>query len=274
MERCDNQNPCPVCKRYSDGCLYAKDGSAAICVRTPEGAVKMAGEAGWFHILKPGQFKPKPVKKKRPIPINWESLNKCYTQTFQGIAVRHLSNPFQVYGTTLRQIETGWDREAYTFPVRDSDDQIIGIQRRFPDGSKGMVKGSQIGIFIPRIYWDNLESDICPLFICEGVSDTATALDMGLCAIGRVSCSTGKEHIIKFCIKKRPTRIIIVADNDEVGIRGAKALGLWISQGYKLFSAPPPDIKIITPPTGSKDLRIWRENGLTLEKLMETVNLT
>ncbi len=269
MLRSNRENPCPVCKRSSDGCLYAEDGTAAICVRTPEGSVKMAGQAGYLHILKPGDFKPKPVVKKRPAIINWNTLNKCYVQAFDGTMVRDLLNPFDSRYLTLWNMQAGWDGESYTFPVRNANDEIIGITRRWPDGTKGMVKGSQVGIYIPRI---DLSSNLSTLFICEGASDTATAIDMGLKAIGRVSCQTGRDHIIKFCVQKKPTQIVIVADNDSAGITGAKILGVDISHGYKLFTAPCPIIKVITPPTGVKDLREWRQNGLTHVELVQIAN--
>jgi len=257
MERCDNQNACPICKRYNDGCLYAKDGSAAICVRTPEGAVKMAGEAGWLHILKPGDFKPKPVKKKRPININWNILQNCYWDIEKSeYLLKDLSKDVNISIKTLRQMQIGWDGAAFTMPVFNSNNEIVGIQRRFPNGSKRMVKGSAVGVFIPPLDWTNLNT----LYICEGFTDTATALDMGLRAIGRLSCQTGKDHIIKFCIKKKPSQIVIIADNDEVGEKGALTLGREISQGYKLFATPCPDITVIVPE--AKDLRQWvKEKG-------------
>ena len=212
MKRCGRENPCPVCKRSNDGCLYAEDGTAAICVRTPEGSAKMAGQAGYLHILKPGDFKPKPIVKKRPALINWNTLQKCYEEPFNGTPVRDLANPFDAHYSTLVKMGTGWDGEAYTFPVRNANDEIIGITRRWPNGTKGMVKGSQVGIYIPRINW---VQHWTILFICEGASDTATALDMGLSAIGRVSCQTGRDHIIKWCVAKKPTQIVIVSDNDK-----------------------------------------------------------
>ena len=266
MLRSNRENPCPVCKRSSDGCLYAEDGTAAICVRVPEGSVKMAGQAGYLHILKPNSFKPKPVVKKRPAIINWNTLQQCYMNTFKDLTISKV--PFFSSEMTLYNMETGWDGEAYTFPVRNANDKIIGITRRWPDGTKGMVKGSQVGIYIPRLNWDNLET----LFICEGASDTATALDMGLSAIGRVSCQTGRDYIIKFCVKKKPTQIVIVADNDKAGISGAKILGVDISHGYKLFVVTCPIIKVITPPANLSDLREWRYYGLTPERLLEIVD--
>lgn len=272
MLRVSESNPCPVCSK-PDWCMYAEDGTAAICTRISEGSVKKCGEAGYLHIIKEG-FKPKPVVKKRPVAINWSILNKCYKNTFafggNHTIVLDLIDNFKISCSSLNSIEPGWDGEAYTFPVRNADDEIIGISRRFPDGRKSTVKGSQVGIFIPRVDWGNLDT----LFICEGASDTATALDMGLWSIGRASCQSGKDHIIKFCAKKRPSQIVIVADNDKPGIAGAKALGLWISQGYHLFTIPMPDLKIITPPTGIKDLRQWRERGLILERLMDRVEET
>lgn len=266
MKRSDRNNPCPICKRSSDGCLYAEDGTAAICVRVVEGSVKVAGQAGYLHILKPGDFKPEPVVKKRPATINWNTLNDCYIDSFLHNRIHY--PPFNASLNTLQAMGTGFDSETYTFPVRNANDEIIGISRRWPDGTKGMVKGSQVGIFIPRLNWDNLET----LFICEGASDTATALDMGLKAIGRLSCQTGRDHIIKWCVQKKPTQIVIVADNDSAGITGAKILGVDISHGYKLFTAPRPIIKVVTPPTNCKDLREWQQNESCHEKLVQIVN--
>ena len=268
MRRSNRENPCPICKRSSDGCLYTEDGTAAICVRTVEGSVKMAGQAGYLHILKPGDFKPKPVVKKRPAIINWNTLNDCYVNTY-----RHplKDKPFDAIRQTLRNLETGWDGEAYTFPVRNANDEIIGITRRWPDGTKGMVKGSQAGIYIPRIHWPFTVRD-WTLFICEGASDTATAIDMDLFAIGRVSCQTGKDHITLFCMEKKPTQIVIIADNDSPGVVGAELLCVDLLQRYDFLTVPRPIIKVITPPTGIKDLREWRQNGLTHVELVQIAN--
>ncbi len=264
MKRSNRENPCPICKRSSDGCLYAEDGVAAICVRIPEGSVKRAGQAGYLHILKPGDFKPKPVVKKKPAIINWNTLQKCYREPFNGTPVRDLANPFEARYETLLAMDTGWDGEAYTFPVRNANDEIIGISRRWPDGTKGMVKGSQVGIYIPRISFKPLPDSWC-LFICEGASDTATALDMGLRAIGRVSCQSGGGQVIEFCRKHDPTQVVIIADNDDPGIMGAKYLQDALKdEGKKTL--------VYVPGNNAKDLREYRENGGTHVDLLQSVN--
>ena len=51
MKRVTKSEPCPICTK-SDWCLYAEDGSAAICARTEQGSTKRCGDAGWLHILR------------------------------------------------------------------------------------------------------------------------------------------------------------------------------------------------------------------------------
>ena len=258
MKRSDRNNPCPICKRSSDGCLYAEDGTAAICVRVVEGSVKVAGQAGYLHIIKPGDFKPKPVVKRRPATINWNTLNDCYIDSFLHNRIHY--PPFNASLNTLQAMGTGWDGEAYTFPVRNANDEIIGISRRWPDGTKGMVKDSQVGIFIPRLNWDNLET----LFICEGASDTATALDMGLKAIGRVSCQTGVHVIVDFCKTHQPKLVVIIADSDKPGIAGANHLRFVL--GYEGITT-----LVYVPGNNTKDLREYMQNGGTTAQFLESV---
>ena len=52
--------------------------------------------------------------------------------------------------------------------------KIIGIRRRFPDGTKVYVTGSKTGLFIPADL-----ADIGVLLITEGPADCDTALDLG-----------------------------------------------------------------------------------------------
>lgn len=53
--RVSRNYPCPICGK-EDWCLVAEDGSAAICPRTPDGAVKEIAGSGYLHRLsEPGR---------------------------------------------------------------------------------------------------------------------------------------------------------------------------------------------------------------------------
>ena len=48
--RVSRDRRCPVCD-HPDWCLVSADGTAAICARVSDGAVKRCGEAGYLHHL-------------------------------------------------------------------------------------------------------------------------------------------------------------------------------------------------------------------------------
>jgi hypothetical protein len=127
--------------------------------------------------------------------------------------------------------------------MRDENCKIIGIRRRFGDGHKRAITGSRNGLFIPA----GLSKDK-PLFICEGPTDTAAALDLGFEAIGRPNCDSKIDMTVRFA---RGRRIMIVCDNDPPGREGAKKLA-----GELIKCCPA--VKIIAPPAEGMDLRQWK----------------
>ena len=185
---------------------------------------------------------------------DWDELQKqyeaksCYL-TPEGVVEKWklLAKEWGIQDKPLIVLGCGWDEKAYTFPMRNENRQIIGIQRRFPNGRKVCVEGSRLGLFIP-----NVPFHICLNFdmwlITEGVSDCAVALDMGFFAIGRPSCNTGDKLIQKWlnnCWQK-PNKMLIVADNDEVGILGATRLKetLWeTGRNCDIFIPPAKDLR-------------------------------
>ena len=74
------------------------------------------------------------------------------------------------------------DTEAFCFPMRDDNSIIIGIRRRFGNGKKVCVVGSQNGLFIPA----GIEN-ASKLVICERPTDCAAALDTA-CGIRSGRC--------------------------------------------------------------------------------------
>lgn len=154
---------------------------------------------------------------KQPVPINWTALSQRYEQcAITEFRYHYLMNEWDIQRTTLEILDLGWDGEAFTFPMRNEFFEVCGIQRRFMDGKKRSIKGSQLGCLISStIDFGDV------IVICEGVHDTATILDLGFEAIGRpgaCTCYTITAAVVAGC------KVLIIPDNDKAGILGAREL--------------------------------------------------
>ncbi|MFC1765585.1 hypothetical protein ACFL6U_26365 [Planctomycetota bacterium] len=263
MDRVSKSNPCPICGR-PDWCLVAPDGSAVICQRIDQGAVKRCGDAGWLHILSNDRCT-KPRTFSRWIHVDAGNIEtKDFGQLAEGCQQRltaddlgRLSCSLGVSQLSLRRLQVGWDGQAYTFPMKDSDGNIIGIRRRFPTGRKVSIKGSKNGLFIPI----DLQGD-SSLLIVEGASDLAAALDLGFAGIGRPNCSS--KILMTAEAARGRAEIVIVGDNDKMGRAGAEKLADTLVLHY-------PCVRIVYPPADIKDLRKWLQAGLTHETLQQII---
>ncbi len=122
----------------------------------------------------------------------------------------------------------GYDGGAFTVPmIREGLEEYYresgycGIQRRFPDGSKRCVTGSRLGWMYPKYLLGDYY-----VFICEGFSDGISVWDLGLQSISRPHCryTEGADDLVIEGILDGTERIIIIPDNDTVGIEGAEQL--------------------------------------------------
>jgi hypothetical protein len=272
MQRVSRDKPCPVCGK-SDWCLIASDGSAAICQRVKEGSRRQCGEAGYLHILNDrhnGHDRHKSgARWRRSVTIGHDlgGQTRDFGQMAAECRLRLADDRLQTLacslglsGRSLQRLRVGWDGFAYTFPMSDDRGRIIGIRRRFPNGSKVSVKGGKNGLFIPADL-----AEVGPLLICEGPTDTAAALDLGFAAIGRPNCNSLVEMTVR-AVRDRD-EIVVVADNDAVGQVGADRLA-------SVLALCCPCVRIVYPPNGVKDLRQWLNAGLTSAALAETIAYT
>jgi len=164
-------------------------------------------------------------------PLDFESQTNLYCRNFWD---NNLPKPFDVADSVIRSMRIGWDGKAYTIPMCQRD-KVVGIQRRYPNGFKCMVEGSQLGLIIPMGSWNTEE----PLYITEGASDLAVLLECGFQGFGRPSCRVIVETTVEFCEPFKA--IIIVNDNDEPGRRGAKQLaGKLPAATNKMLRNPSP----------------------------------
>jgi hypothetical protein len=144
--------------------------------------------------------------------------------------------------------------------MTDVGGRVLGIRLRLENGRKFAVTGGREGLFIPT----GLPDSPTTLFVAEGATDCAALLDLGLSAVGRSSCTGGTRLLVELVARRRPGRVVIVADADEPGQRGADALACVLCAYVR-------DVRIITPPAGVKDARAWKLDGATAADVLDAV---
>ncbi len=215
------------------------------------------GKAGQLTKLVMEQLKAQPTKtanNKVITNINWKELNDGYASTY--FFMKDKKKPFDVSLNILTLISCGWDGEAWTFPFRLPNYDIIGIQRRFPDGFKCAVDGTRNGLFLTEM------EPTSNLFITEGISDMATMLDMGYFTIARPnndSCNDMIEEYIKYHLPSSSgSRVFIISDNDDAGIKGSEKLAELLDLSmHNILTPLEKDIREHRNKLGTEATKLW-----------------
>jgi hypothetical protein len=252
-ERVSRLRPCPVCGK-PDWCVHVEGGT--ICPRTPEGSVRDLGSAGYLHVHGERDRRRHLWLRTAPeqAPDVGDLADLHYLATNAASARIALAARIGVGSDALDRLRVGWNAAvgAWTFPMRDGRGRIVGIQQRFKaTDDKRVVRGLRSGVFEP------FQVDVrgSELVVCEGASDVAAALSVGLEAIGRFSCSGTIEETVDRIRRHQPGRVIVVPDNDEPGLRGAEQLIRRLDGIAR--------VELRRPPHGIKDLRAWTQAGAT-----------
>jgi hypothetical protein len=260
--RVSRKRPCPICEK-PDWCTIAPDGTAASCMRIQSD--KPLANGGYLHrIGAQPAYKP-PIRQFRPPPtssIDFAAMIEAWRKNTPQNALETLADSLGVCTPSISQIGAARasQQSAWAFPMRDGDGKTVGIRLRGDNGDKWAVKGSKEGLFYP----DSRPDDGIAV-VCEGPTDTAAALTLGLWAVGRPSCMGAVEHVRRLCSRLCVTRIVVIADNDEPKPRPG---GGWWQPGFdgakKLVAAVAAvgiRFKLLAPP--AKDIRAWIRSGAT-----------
>lgn len=261
---------CPVCG-HKDWCLIAPDGSAVICGRIEQGAVRRCGQAGWLHRIadRPGWQPHKPnlavAIKAMPSPKLAQMAREFHQAAVAKGVLKDLSGSLGLSMAALEQYQVGWceQQSCTTWPMRDADGRVVGINRRFPDGNKMIFRGHCAGLYMPL----DLPADLSgkQLLIAEGVTDAVAGSDLGFWTVGRFSCSHGTNLLTGLVAHRRPAEVVVVADGDEAGQMGANVLAAALAPLVKV-------LRIVTPPPPHKDLRAWKQAGATEADLLQLIS--
>lgn len=256
--------PCTVCARPT-WCGRSDDGAVAICMRVP--SEKVARNGGFVHPLDGDALR---LTHARPLP---PVRPKLAPNVVQGIAERaveaiteqqleRLAVSLGVEVASLVALDVGWHRGgrggAFSFPMRNSAGEVVGLRLRPVRGRKFALRGGVDGVFLAsRARWRG----VGPLVIAEGESDTAALLPH-YDVVGRPSCR-GAVSILTDLGRGRVC--VIVADDDAhgAGQLGARAL----ARALRPFAE---DVVVTFPPQGG-DAREWLIAGgriATLDDLL------
>lgn len=258
MVRVSPSDPCPICAK-PDWCLIAPDGSAAICARIESD--KRCGEAGWLHRLtEPAPRLPSKPKAKAMPAKNWPDEANAFAANLDDSRRAKLATTLKLPPEALAVLPllgfhpTDSAGVCFTFPECDETGTVIGLNRRFDDGSKRMLPGGKRGLTLPDGWRDRPGA----LLIVEGPTDCVALTAAGLAAIGRPS-NTGGVPLLTKLLRDWPTErgIVILGEIDK------KPSGEWPgrmgaeSTARQLAATLNRPVRWTLPPDDAKDVRHW-----------------
>jgi len=223
------RDPCPICGG-PDNCTRSTDGRYAYCGRISEGSTKQNNGGQWLHVLDDShspvdwlRANPRPPglvnassPKEQP-SRDWGQVSRsAFHSPNADLARRELATTLCVSVESLERLGIGYSGRVlgWTVPERDASGQVIGINRRLPDGSKRRDKGSRSGLTFDPVRW--MDPDADTIYLVEGCSDVAAMLTMGFCAVGRPS-NLGGVELLGELLKSVPTdrRIAVIGERDR-----------------------------------------------------------
>lgn len=263
--RVSRERPCPVCEKC-DWCLVAADGTACICPRTE--SPRRCGDAGFLHRLTDAPRPDGPrriVFPSRTAAPDLSALAAEYRAAATGERLATFAADLGVSANSLASYGVGWAARypAWAFPMTDlTGGKVSGIRLRPPTGNKFSERGGKEALFVP----DGMALDDDVLLVTEGATDAVAAHTIGfLNAVGRASCTGGTAHLVALVRLRRPPRVVVVADNDAPGIRGAETLAPALALHVR-------DVRVVAPPGGTKDVRAWVAAGATRNDLEQLIH--
>lgn len=272
--RVSKHESCPICSKQ-DWCLVTgpeRNPTAAICARI-ESAKRVGRDGGgWLHRLRDdGYQQPRRRTVRIAIPAaavtpDVTGLAHRYEKAIRSEALGRLADSLGLSVDSLRRLRVGWSAEhwAYSFPMTDAGDKVLGIRLRLPNGRKLSVRGGREGLFIPADL-----ADAGPLLISEGPTDCAALVDLGFACVGRPNCTGGVRLLVDLVCARQVAKVVIVADFDAHGRgqRGADNLAA-------VLVAYSQSVCVIVPPSGCKDAREWKRSGATRSDILAAIDAT
>jgi hypothetical protein len=196
--------------------------------------------------------------------IDFDALAERFIGAMATPALCGLARGLGVSVVNLRRLRIGWSTRhgAWSFPMTGAAGRVLGIRLRKQNGRKFAVSGGREGLFLPA----DLDTR-GRILICEGPTDTAALLDLDFAAVGRPSCTGGVRLLVELVQRYRPVDVVVVADGDGPGRRGADNLA-------SVLTAYAPAVRVIEPPSGINDARDWMRQGTAHDDVLAAIEAT
>lgn len=277
--RCDAEHLCKVCES-PDYCLRSDNGRDALCMRqTSDKPFSFSnGWQGWIHAEADPEGYREPSRKPAP-KISPPDVKRIAKEMFKhpmaASSREAMATTLGVSVESLELLRMGYGDDVHgqfaSFPMRNAAMEVVGLSRRYADGSKLSGFGMQVGVFCEP-EWRKRPG---PVLIVEGASDVAAAITIGLPAIGRFNNMAGAE-LIGPMLGDRAA--VVIGENDEKpekrgAQKGCKSdcpgcLCCFPGREAAKLVAKKINRPWVMPPAALKDLRVVASAGLSWPELI------
>lgn len=240
--RVTKASPCPICQ-HGDWCRVFADGWVE-CMRVP--SPKPAKSGGWlWQCQLPQRLAPRKPARVAPSPtMNAAKLMRDWRAATPPTALAEFAASLGLSVASLTAVGAAWAApySAWAFPMCDGHGNVVGIRLRNERG-KFAVRGSRQGLFTSAECGVRNAKPAEVLFVCEGPTDTAAAVELGLFAVGRPNCRCGGPDIRIYARRHQVGRVVIIADNDRPGLDGARKVGEELKLPFAIYVPPAKDVR-------------------------------
>lgn len=217
--RVTRSEPCVICGK-SSFCTRSADGTVAHCQRVESAKPSNGPLGGWIHKLTEAL----PVIDSARLPsrakpeVDWGDVAQSMFESLTAAEERdYLARSLGLKQAALVELQVGrgwdeWRGQPYSsWPERDATGKVVGIVRRYRDGTKKTMRHSSHGLYFAAPIVRMRKG---PVFLVEGGSDTAALLGIGLNVVGRPSNMGGVKMLAELLAKVRNT-LIVVGERDN-----------------------------------------------------------
>lgn len=218
--RVTKRERCPICGK-PDYCQRSADGMIAVCMRVESAKPAKGSLGGWIHRLA-DTLPVRQEKQEEPPKVEWQSEALRMFKAGRDERTR-LAGELGLQTVALEELLVGFGWDEYrnqpfsSWPERNAEGRVVGIVRRYRDGSKRTMWGSHHGLYFGR------QPTVMPgpVFLPEGGSDTAALIGLGVNVIGRPSNTGGVGQLGKI-LRTAEKIVVVIGERDRKEIEECK----------------------------------------------------